>query len=134
MSPIRYFLDTHVLVWWFDATPRLTPDQRRVLDNWESFKPFGVSDISLMEIGCLVSSGRLQLGHDLKTWLGHITAQPLVQLCRITPAVVAEVSKLPKTMPSDPADQIIVATARVEKAVLLTQDRRIIESCAIATL
>lgn len=61
---------------------------------------------------------------ELRVWLGRATAGPLVRLCRITPAVVAEASNLPADFHCDPADRIIAATVRLERARLLTQDRK----------
>ena len=131
---MRYFLDTHILIWWLENSPRLTKVQARILDEFEQNKPFGVSDISLVEIGCLVSAGRIRLQGELRDWLSRATAEPLVRLCRITPAVVAEVANLPADFHRDPADRIIAATARLERARLLTQDRKIIDSAVVPCL
>ena len=131
---MRYFLDTHILIWWLENSPRLTKVQARILDEFEQNKPFGVSDISLVEIGCLVSAGRIRLQGELRDWLSRATAEPLVRLCRITPAVVAEVANLPADFHRDPADRIIAATARLERARLLTQDRKIIDSDVVPCL
>ena len=133
MSPVKYFLDTHILVWWFEASEKLNRKQRQILDEYERHKPFGVSDVTLAELGCLVAAGRLQLSRDLKDWLSRAMAEPLVKLHRITPAVVAEISSLPVNFPKDPADRMIVATARLENATLLTCDQRIIDSGAVPT-
>jgi PIN domain nuclease of toxin-antitoxin system len=51
-----------------------------------------------------------------------------VERCGITPAVAAEVTSLPPTFHRDPADRIIVATARVHGAAVLTADRRILDA------
>jgi PIN domain nuclease of toxin-antitoxin system len=134
LSAIKFFLDTHILLWWLERNPRLTNDQRLVLDAAEKNMPFGVSDITLLEIGCLAAAGRIKLGSDLKQWLSRATAEPLVRLCRLTPAVVAEVSRLPPEFHRDPADRIIVASAKLEKARLLTQDRKIIDSGVVSVL
>lgn len=134
MPAIRYFLDTHILIWWLENSPRLTKAQARVLQEFEQNKPFGVSDISLLEIGYLVSAGRIQVKGELRDWLSRATAGPLVRLCRITPAVVAEAANLPSDFHRDPADRIITATARLERARLLTQDRKIIDSDAVPCL
>lgn len=134
MPAMRYFLDTHILIWWLENSPRLTKVQARILDEFEQNKPFGVSDISLVEIGCLVSAGRIRLQGELRDWLSRATAEPLVRLCRITPAVVAEVANLPADFHRDPADRIIAATARLERARLLTQDRKIIDSDVVPCL
>jgi PIN domain nuclease of toxin-antitoxin system len=70
----------------------------------------------------------------LREWLEQATAPPLVQRLPISPAVAAEVATLPGSFHRDPADRIIVASARVVGATLLTQDRRIIEAEIVPTL
>ena len=55
-------------------------------------------------------------------------APPLVRRMTISPAVAAEVAELPATLHRDPADRIIVATARSAGAAVATTDRRIMDS------
>jgi PIN domain nuclease of toxin-antitoxin system len=57
-----------------------------------------------------------------------------VRRCGISPAVAAEVAALPDSFHRDPADRILVATARIQGATLLTQDERIIRSGLVATV
>jgi PIN domain nuclease of toxin-antitoxin system len=68
------------------------------------------------------------LDRPLREWLEQATALPLVRRVEISPAVAAEVAALPATFQRDPADRIIVATARVLGAKLVTSDRAIIAS------
>jgi PIN domain nuclease of toxin-antitoxin system len=51
-----------------------------------------------------------------------------VRVVPITPAVAAEIALLPASFHRDPADRVIVATSRVLKMPLLTQDRLILRS------
>ena len=93
-----------------------------------------ISDISLWEIATLVSLGRLALDRPLREWLEQAAAPPLVRRVDISPAVAAAVADLPDTFHRDPADRIIVATARVMGAVLLTNDSRIREAGIVQTV
>jgi PIN domain nuclease of toxin-antitoxin system len=43
----------------------------------------------------------------------------------VTPAIAAEVARLPATFQRDPADRLIVATCRVAGHSLVTRDRAI---------
>jgi PIN domain nuclease of toxin-antitoxin system len=70
----------------------------------------------------------------VRDWLEAATAPPLVRRLGISPAVAAEVASLPETFHRDPADRIIVASARVLGATLLTQDRRIVDAAIVPTL
>ncbi len=78
--------------------------------------------------------GRIRLQLPLRDWLDRATAAPLVMRHGISPAVAAEVASLPSTFHRDPADRIIVATARVLGATLLTADRRIVAAKLVPTL
>ena len=78
--------------------------------------------------------GRIRLSLPLREWLERATAPPRVRRCGISPAIAAEVVSFPQSFPRDPADRIIVATARVLGATLLTSDGRIIDSEMVPTL
>lgn len=121
-------LDTHVLLGWLGGTGRLTRAQSRAISRAGPDRPLLVSDITLWEIAVLEERGRIRLNRPLRDWLDQATAPPLVRRCSITPAIVAEMVALHGTRDWDPADRLIVATARVHGAKLLTTDRRIIES------
>jgi PIN domain nuclease of toxin-antitoxin system len=130
---LKALLDSHVLLWWFERTPRLSVAQREVLDAVSPEAPLLVSEISLWEVATLVSLGRVKLSLPLRDWLASATAPPLVERCGIGPAVAAEVASLPDSFHRDPADRILVATARVFGATLLTRDQRIIDAGLVAT-
>ena len=70
----------------------------------------------------------------LREWLEKASAPPLVRRHGISPAIAAEVAALADSFHRDPADRILVATARILGATLLTHDRRILESGLVATL
>ncbi len=127
-------LDTHVLIWWLNQSAGLSAAQRDVLSKADPRSPLLVSDISLWEIATLWCLGRIQLALPLRDWLDKAVAPPLVRRQGISPAVAAELAALPESFHRDPADRILVATARVLGATLLTQDRRIVESGLAATL
>ena len=127
-------LDTHVLLWWLAQPQRLSARQRRVLERAGPDAPVQVSDISLWEIAMLHSLGRVRLELPIRDWLERATAPPLVQRIGISPAIAAEVAALPASFHRDPADRIILSTARVHGLTLLTRDRRIIDSALVTTL
>ena len=130
----RVLLDTHVLLYWLARDERLSPLQRRAIEGASHQSPLWVADISLWEVATLVSLGRLRLRIPLRDWLEAAVAPPLVRRIGLSPAVAAEVAQLPDTFHRDPADRIIVASARTIGAVLLTHDDRIIESQLVPTI
>ncbi len=131
---MTFLLDTHIIVWWFEQSPRLLPAQKEALESADAASPLVISDISLWEISTLTSLGRLRLRLPLRDWLERAVAPPLVRRIGISPAIAAEVASLPDSFHRDPADRILVATSRVLGATLLTLDRRIIESGLTPTL
>ena len=127
-------LDTHILIWWVNGSSRLSPAQQEVVASASAESPLLVSDISLWEVATLHSLGRIKLAIPLRAWLDKAVAPPLVRRYGISPAIAAELATFPDSFQRDPADRILVATARVLGATLLTKDRRIIDSALVGTL
>ena len=121
----RPLLDTHAWVWWISGDRRLAVREREALDSFPPSERPVLADISLWEVATLVERGRLELDMDLERWLAIASAPATVELARVTPAVAAEVARLPERFHRDPADRLIVATARVRKLSVLTRDRKI---------
>jgi PIN domain nuclease of toxin-antitoxin system len=92
---VTVLLDTHVLLYWLSADPRLSVAQAEVIRQAGPAEPLWVSDISLWEIATLYALGRITLQLPLREWLEAATAPPLVQRLSITPAVAAAVAALP---------------------------------------
>ena len=127
-------LDTHVLLWWTGGVKGLSRAQHRALSTVGADAPAHVSDITLWEIATLCSLGRVRLDLPLREWMERAVAPPRVELHPVTPAIAAEVAALPDSFHRDPADRIIVATARVLGATLLTRDQQIIDAGLAPTL
>jgi PIN domain nuclease of toxin-antitoxin system len=126
-------LDTHIWVWWVDDNQQLADRQRHLIqDNVRS--GLEVSAISCWEVAKLVQNGRLEVACPLEEWMEQALAYPGVQLIELTPRIAIESTKLPGTFHRDPADQIIVATARVYDIPLLTADSRILQYPHVRTL
>lgn len=117
-------LDTHVWVWWVQGEPRLPRNAVERIEQEEA-AGIGVSAISCWEIAKLVEHGRLALPLPVEEWLTTALSYPGMELVPITPRIAVESPQLPGEFHSDPADQIIVATARVLGCSLLTADHKI---------
>lgn len=85
---------------------------------------FGLSAISLWEVGKKVQIGKLKLPKDLAGWFADALA-PDVSVLPLTPGIIADAVYLPEFPVRDPADELIVATARVHKLTLLTTDTKL---------
>jgi PIN domain nuclease of toxin-antitoxin system len=86
-----------------------------------------LSPITAWEIGLLVSRNRLNLGAAPQRWFARILAMPNVHLAELSPDILLDSSFLPGNPPRDPADRILLATARDLGATLVTRDRAILE-------
>jgi PIN domain nuclease of toxin-antitoxin system len=118
-------LDTHIWLWWIDGSLQLTPAQRAHLEANES-TGLGVSAISCWEVAKLVELNRLELRFPVAEWIAQALAYPGIRLLYLTPRIAVESTQLPGTLHRDPADQIIVATARIRRCPLVTADARIL--------
>ena len=85
-----------------------------------------VSAISCWEAAKLVERGRLILPCSITGWLQQALSYPGVRLIELSPRICVESTQLPGDFHRDPADQIIVATARVLDAPLMTIDAKIL--------
>jgi PIN domain nuclease of toxin-antitoxin system len=85
-----------------------------------------VSPFTAWEVGTLVAKGRVQLALAPDVWFAELLAQPGVRLAPLTPAELLASTALPGSRPSDPADRIIAATARLHGQVIVTRDRKLL--------
>ena len=124
ISPL--LLDTHYWLWLQGGLgDRLTAQNLEIIRHAASAGKLLLSVFSVWEVGMLESKGRLQLHTSCAQWVEEALAMPGLTLAQLTPAIAIESSHLPGTFHGDPADRIIVATARVMKARLLISDRNI---------
>ena len=130
---MNYLLDTHVLLHYGAKSPKLSQKHEEIILAASAQEPLYLSDISLWEIATLHSLNRINIP-DLATWLEQVCSPPLINRVRISPAIAAEVAKLPDGFHHDPGDRIIVATAISLGLTLLTQDERIISTNVVKTL
>jgi len=126
-------LDTHVWVWWVHGDERLTATQAEVIAANET-DTIGVSAISCWEIAKLVERQRLELPCSLSEWFEQALSYPGVYILQLTPEIAIESTRLPGGFHNDPADQIIVATARVYGCPLVTSDGRILKYHHVKTV
>jgi PIN domain nuclease of toxin-antitoxin system len=119
-------LDTHIWVWWVHNEAQLTGKLREIIQNHED-EGLGVSIFSCWEVAKLVELEKLTLHCPIDEWLDTALQYPGIQLLALTPEIAVESTRLPGEFHRDPADQIIVATARIYDCPLLTVDDRILK-------
>ena len=118
-------LDTHVWIWCVHGDPSLPKETCTRLDA-SGQTGLGISAISCWEVAKLVEYGRLLLPYPVSEWLRQALAYPGVRLIELSPDICVESTRLPSAFHRDPADQIIVATARILAAQLVTLDGKIL--------
>ena len=119
-------LDTHILLWWHGDSDRLTrPHARLLADAEKSGQPLGISAITLWELAKMTQHGRLETKEPLDVWLEELARHASLAVFPITSRIAAESVQLGPDFHKDPADQIIVATARCHGLRLVTADQRI---------
>ena len=119
---VRYLLDTSA---WMRSA--LNPDTLPAAIRAFIADPdelLGLSIFSLWEAAKKHQQGKLSLPMDLSHWL-KVAVPPQVQVLPLTADIIVESTRLPEFPVNDPADQLIVATARIHKLTLLTTDTKL---------
>ena len=121
-------LDTHYWVWLqFGAEGVVSGKLRKIVDVAAAEGVLLLSVISVWEVGMLESKGRIRLNLPCEQWVKEALNAPGLTLMPLTPEIALDSSRLPGSFHGDPADRIIVATARRFGARLLTRDQKLIE-------
>ena len=127
-------LDTHAWVWWVSEDRRLSRSARRVIEKAMVSDALWLSLISIWEVAKKVEKGQLVLDRPLDDWLHVAIDRTGLHVAELTPPILAESCRLPPPFHGDPADQIIVATARDRDATIVTKDRHIQQYAHVRSL
>jgi PIN domain nuclease of toxin-antitoxin system len=120
-------LDTHAAIWITEDQPLAKGAIEAVDAAYRAGSTIFVSAITAWEVGLLVSRNRLSLIARPERWFQRLLAIPGVRLADLSPDILIASSFLPGTPPRDPADRIILATARDLGATLITRDRLLLK-------
>jgi PIN domain nuclease of toxin-antitoxin system len=118
-------LDTHAWVWWLTEDRRLSPRAKARIRTSAAKHDLWISLISIWEVAKKVEKGRLILDRPVDQWLDQAVTPEGLGIRELTRPILVESCQLPQPFHGDPADQILVATARRNGAVLVTKDERI---------
>ena len=129
---MRVLLDTCAVLWAVSAPDKLSQMARQVLSAEET-EPW-VSAISSAEIAGACERGQIELDTHWKTWFRKYLQLNQWMCLPIDLAIVEEAYSLPPPFHQDPADRIIVATARIHRLHMVTADRRNLEYPHVETL
>lgn len=129
---MKVLLDTPIWIWWLLGSERLPLPERHALDRLAEARGCHLSAMSLWEAQMLHAKGKLSLDRPFETWLREASAPGVVALLALDVGVVVALDHLPQSFHGDPADRLIVATARTHGLLLATQDRAIRASGVVA--
>jgi PIN domain nuclease of toxin-antitoxin system len=123
----RFLLDTHIVIRWLSDPKKLSREQSRTLDEAvRNGERLGVSAISFLEMA-LLAEGRQRIITGLHELTHQLETNPAFRIIPLSAEIAHEVTALGSSL-RDPADRVIVATARIHRLRLLTSDQRIVES------
>lgn len=123
--------DTHAWIWWVSDPENLSKAAQKEI---RAARAIGVSAISCWEFATAVAKGRLTVDRSPLEWIEQALALPRVELLPLSPAVSVRATQLGGGFHGDPADRIIVATALLESAVLVTKDAKIRDYAPVRAL
>ncbi len=119
-----FLLDTCAVLFTAEKTPDLTPATLALIDA----APAGevvVSAISVAELACLQERRKIVLKQHWRLWWAALLKRTEWPCLPITAEIMAEAYSLPPPIHHDPADRLLIATARLERLTLVTTDGKI---------
>jgi len=127
-------LDTHVWVWLAEGRRDIATDALDLLIKAAEASLLRVSVISAWEVGMLEAKGRIRFDIPCEDWIHLALGMPGLSLMPLTPSICVRSSRLPGDFHGDPADRLLVATARELGATLLTRDGPILRYAGLGHL
>lgn len=120
-------LDTHIWIWIMaGGSPSLSPRARDEIDTVGRTGTLLMSAISVWETALLEARGRVTLRLPVAEWVDALLRGPGARLLPLHPDIAIDSTRLPGAPHADPADRILMASARLTGARLVTCDTRII--------
>ena len=126
MERSRLLLDTCAAIWIVEDSrvePEAAAEINRAAANGE---PVMVSPITAWERGQLVAKGRVASPMSAGDWFEALVERPEMELAPLTPRILIDAWFLPEPLHRDPADRILIATARVFGLTIVTRDSDIL--------
>lgn len=131
---MRYLLDTHTWIWWNMNPQNLSQRVTEIISNIDAYEEMLLSAISPWEFSKLLEKQRIGISCNPEDWIHIAIDMPKLRIAPLSPILSYRSTVLPQPFHNDPADQIIVATAREENATILTKDEKILEYENVSSL
>jgi len=127
-------LDTHALIWWADASSKLSKKARQATRAESRRRELVASAISVFEIVTLERRGRLAFKIPVSEWLANLRKLPELAIHPITDEIAERAGALGEVFPGDPGDRLIAATSLVLGVPLVTQDTKLRDVASLSTI
>jgi PIN domain nuclease of toxin-antitoxin system len=115
-------LDTCAILWLAHGAD-MTSASRTAIGE----RPLHLCPISAWEIANLVRKGRLASTLPIASWFNLAADKMAAGIPQLTVEILVNSCNLPGSPPDDPADRIIIATAREKDMTVVTRDRMILD-------
>lgn len=130
---LKYLPDTHTWIWWHTKPEKLSEKVRTIIEQVD-YDELLLSAITPWEFCKLIEKGRLTINEEPLEWIKNALKFLSIRLIPLTPEIACLSISLPGSFHDDPADQIIVASAKIESATILTRDERILKYNQVLSL
>lgn len=130
---MAYLLDACAILFIAEHTADLSQATLKLIDAAPAGEVF-VSAISVAELACLQERGKITLKQHWRSWWDTLLKHTAWTCLPITAEIMAEAYSLPQPIHRDPADRVLIATARHERLTLVTADGKIIGYPHVSTL
>ncbi|MCF6301205.1 MAG: type II toxin-antitoxin system VapC family toxin [Proteobacteria bacterium] len=127
-------IDTHTLIWWVSGDKLLSKTAAKTIKDALVSSEIIISSITIWEISMLIEKDRISLSMDIESWTKEVEAIQGVRFMSVDNEIGIKSTKLPGKFHKDPADRIIVATARKLAVPLVTIDEKIIAYPHVQTI
>jgi PIN domain nuclease of toxin-antitoxin system len=120
-----FLLDTHIWLWLMSGDDHIPGRMVSQLEHAASFGGLYVSSLSIWEIAAMAAADRIRFTIPLEQWFDQALGTPGLNVAEIDSAIASESVRLPGRFDGDTVDRVLIATARVLSATLVTADERL---------
>lgn len=120
-------IDTHALIWLVEGDEKLGQKTARLIDQERTQDGVKIATISIWETAMLVDKNRVALSRSVSQWFDLVLTSPGFQLVPISPNIGVDAGSLPGRIHGDPADRLIIATARELGCPIISVDQKILD-------
>lgn len=119
-------LDTHAWIWFIQGSDTIKRNTVKLIESSIQSRTLYIAAISQWELAMLIEKSRIVLNEPALSWIQKAIESLHIKVLPLTPEIAVESSQLPDEFHGDPADRMIVASARIHQLTLVTRDKKIL--------